>query len=159
MRRSLGTNRGLHDRDTGLVRFGFRDYDPDVGRWTAKDPILFQGGDTDLYGYCLSDPVNWVDVDGLLWQKALEWLAKKSDKIRDKLGLNPMTPEQIIKELADKEIKRIKEGPDPNDKRIKELEALKSQMDEKGLDPLSDCLKRLLKEKEIIGRDDPCEQE
>jgi YD repeat-containing protein len=29
---------GLHDRDTGLVRFGFRDYDPDIGRWTAKDP-------------------------------------------------------------------------------------------------------------------------
>ena len=23
---------GLYDRDTGLVRFGFRDYDPDVGR-------------------------------------------------------------------------------------------------------------------------------
>jgi len=28
---------GLHDRDTGLVRFGYRDYDPDTGRWTAKD--------------------------------------------------------------------------------------------------------------------------
>ena len=41
---------GLHDRDTGLVRFGFRDYDPDTGRWTAKDPIGFAGGDTDLYG-------------------------------------------------------------------------------------------------------------
>ena len=42
---------GLHDRDTGLVRFGYRDYDPEVGRWTAKDPIGFDGGDTDLYGY------------------------------------------------------------------------------------------------------------
>ncbi len=30
---------GLYDRDTGLIRFGFRDYDPDKGRWTAKDPI------------------------------------------------------------------------------------------------------------------------
>jgi len=29
---------GLHDRDTGLIRFGARDYDPDTGRWTAKDP-------------------------------------------------------------------------------------------------------------------------
>jgi RHS repeat-associated protein len=58
---------GLHDRDTGLVRFGYRDYDPDVGRWTAKDPILFAGGDTDLYGYCLSDPVNLIDPEGLLW--------------------------------------------------------------------------------------------
>ena len=56
---------GLHDRDTGLVRFGFRDYDPDVGRWTAKDPIGFAGGDTDLYGYCLNDPVNWVDPEAL----------------------------------------------------------------------------------------------
>ena len=56
---------GLHDRDTGLVRFGYRDYDPDTGRWTAKDPILFAGGDTDLYGYVLKDPVNLVDQDGL----------------------------------------------------------------------------------------------
>jgi len=56
---------GLHDRDTNLVRFGFRDYDPDVGRWTAKDPIFFAGGDMDLYGYCLNDPVNWVDPWGL----------------------------------------------------------------------------------------------
>jgi RHS repeat-associated protein len=57
---------GLHDRDTGLVRFGYRDYDPDVGRWTAKDPIFFAGGDTDLYGYVLNDPVSRVDSYGLL---------------------------------------------------------------------------------------------
>jgi RHS repeat-associated protein len=30
---------GLYDPDTGLVRFGARDYDPAVGRWIAKDPI------------------------------------------------------------------------------------------------------------------------
>jgi len=57
---------GLHDQDTGLLRFGFRDYDPNVGRWTAKDPILFAGGNTDLYGYCLNDPVNWMDPLGLI---------------------------------------------------------------------------------------------
>jgi RHS repeat-associated protein len=56
---------GLYDRDTGLVRFGFRDYDPDVGRWTAKDPIGFAAGDTDLYGYCLNDPTNFSDPVGL----------------------------------------------------------------------------------------------
>jgi RHS repeat-associated protein len=55
---------GLHDRDTGFVRFGYRDYDPDTGRWTAKDPIFFVGGDTDLYGYCLSDPINFIDPTG-----------------------------------------------------------------------------------------------
>jgi RHS repeat-associated protein len=55
---------GLHDRDTGLVRFGYRDYDPEVGRWTAKDPIGFGGGDMDLYGYVLNDPANIFDLDG-----------------------------------------------------------------------------------------------
>jgi uncharacterized protein RhaS with RHS repeats len=47
------------------VRFGFSDYDLDIGRWTAKDPVGFAGGDTDLYGYCLNDPVNLVDPFGL----------------------------------------------------------------------------------------------
>jgi RHS repeat-associated protein len=56
---------GLHDKDTNLIRFGFRDYDPDIGRWTAKDPILFRGGSIDLYGYCLNDPINAVDLIGL----------------------------------------------------------------------------------------------
>jgi len=56
---------GLFDRDTGLVRFGYRDYDTDTGRWTAKDPIGFAGGDTDLYGYCQNDPINWIDPYGL----------------------------------------------------------------------------------------------
>ena len=57
---------GLHDRDTGLVRFGYRDYDPNTGRWTAKDPIIYAGGDTDLYGYVLNDPINFIDPYGLI---------------------------------------------------------------------------------------------
>jgi len=56
---------GLYDKDTGLVRFGFRDYDPDIGRWTAKDPIGFSGGSVDLYGYCLNSPVKFNDPWGL----------------------------------------------------------------------------------------------
>ncbi|TAN35333.1 MAG: RHS repeat-associated core domain-containing protein, partial [Verrucomicrobia bacterium] len=55
---------GLYDRDTHLVRFGARDYDAETGRWTAKDPIGFGGGDTNLYGYVVNDPVNWVDPLG-----------------------------------------------------------------------------------------------
>jgi len=56
---------GLYDRDTQFVRFGARDYDAETGRWTAKDPILFAGGDTNLYGYVVSDPVNEIDPLGL----------------------------------------------------------------------------------------------
>jgi RHS repeat-associated protein len=72
----------LHDRDTGLVRFGFRDYDPDTGRWTAKDPIGFAGGNIDLYGYCLNDPVNWVDSLGLV----LSWKQEVVVSIAGGLG-------------------------------------------------------------------------
>ena len=60
---------GLYDPDTGLTRFGARDYDSATGRWTAKDPILFEGGNTNLYGYVLNDPVNLVDPLGLYWME------------------------------------------------------------------------------------------
>lgn len=56
---------GLYDRDTKLVRFGARDYDAETGRWTAKDPIGFGGGDANLYGYVIDDPLNWQDPSGL----------------------------------------------------------------------------------------------
>ena len=43
-----------------------RDYDLETGRTTAKDPIRFEGGGTNLYGYVLQDPINHVDPDGKL---------------------------------------------------------------------------------------------
>jgi RHS repeat-associated protein len=65
LRLPLGFAGGLHDRDLGFVRFGWRDYDVKTGRWTAPDPIGDKGGDSDWYGYCLDDPVNGVDPLGL----------------------------------------------------------------------------------------------
>ncbi len=56
---------GISDLDTQLTRFGARDYDAQTGRWTAKDPILFDGGDTNLYGYVLADPINDFDPNGM----------------------------------------------------------------------------------------------
>jgi len=56
---------GIYDRDTKLVRFGARDYDAETGRWTVKDPIGFWGGDSNLYGYVVNDPVNRIDPMGL----------------------------------------------------------------------------------------------
>ena len=55
---------GMSDPETGLVRFGARDYDPMVGRWTSKDPIRFRGDGPNLYAYALGDPVNNIDSTG-----------------------------------------------------------------------------------------------
>ena len=54
---------GLYDPQTGLVRFGARDYDASTGRRTSKDPIRFRGGMI-LYRYVGNDPVNWRDPKG-----------------------------------------------------------------------------------------------
>jgi RHS repeat-associated protein len=102
---------GIYDPETRLCRFGYRDYDTDTGRWTAKDPIFFAGGDTNLYGYCVGDPMNWVDPEGMAggyirWLRravrkegpdALKDIVKDkvNDKIGDVLGL-PTTPWGII---------------------------------------------------------------
>lgn len=61
----IGFAGGIYDADTKLVKFGARDYDPETGRWTLKDPIMFEGGDTNLYGYVANDPVNFIDPSGL----------------------------------------------------------------------------------------------
>lgn len=55
---------GLYNPDTKLTRFGARDHDAETGRWTAKDPVRFGGGDVNLYGYVLDDPINSVDPGG-----------------------------------------------------------------------------------------------
>ncbi len=63
---------GLYDSDTKLVRFGARDYDATIGRWTTKDPIGFNGGDTNLYNYVGNNPMSYVDPTGL-YTEVIGW--------------------------------------------------------------------------------------
>lgn len=76
-----------------------RDYDPKTGRWTAKDPIRFRGGEN-FYAYVANDPLNLVDPTGLdFLGKCLaeEYLKKYGpnawDKIReDRDSTQPVVP-------------------------------------------------------------------
>jgi RHS repeat-associated protein len=56
---------GIYEPITGLVRFGARDYNPQLRRWTQKDPIRFDGGQENIYTYASNDPVNFSDPLGL----------------------------------------------------------------------------------------------
>jgi RHS repeat-associated protein len=80
---------GLYEHDTGLVRFGTRDYDAEVGRWTAKDPIGFAGGDAYLYAYAMNDPTNNIDPTGTEWW----WTGRTS------YPWYYITPENLILEI------------------------------------------------------------
>jgi RHS repeat-associated protein len=57
---------GMYDADTGLTRFGERDYDAVVGRWTQKDPMKWGGGQTNFYNYVGGDPIDQMDPTGTI---------------------------------------------------------------------------------------------
>ena len=55
---------GLYDTHTKLLRFGARDYDPQVGRWTAKDPLGAASSQGQVYLYAMASPGNISDPSG-----------------------------------------------------------------------------------------------
>ncbi|MBE7499854.1 MAG: hypothetical protein HS113_06005 [Verrucomicrobiales bacterium] len=61
----VGFAGGLPDPVTGLVRFGWRDYEPDSGRWTTPDPLRHESPDPNPYLYANGNPVSFRDPAGL----------------------------------------------------------------------------------------------
>jgi len=57
---------GLYDPDTGVVRFGARDYDPLSAHWLAKDPMGLEAG-SNVYEYTGGNPIDRVDPSGRDW--------------------------------------------------------------------------------------------
>ncbi len=53
------------DRETGLLYYGFRYYNPSTGCWLSRDPIEENGG-FNLYGMVDNDAVNLTDILGLI---------------------------------------------------------------------------------------------
>jgi RHS repeat-associated protein len=66
---------GLWDRDLKLLKFGARDYDPEVSRWVRMEPLMkrsreavrlaMRGQALNAYVYARNDPLHWKDSTGL----------------------------------------------------------------------------------------------
>ncbi len=95
----FGFGGGIYDIDTGFIRFGARDYDAEIGRWTIKDPIGFAGRDENFYAYVKNDPINHRDSNGMdSWKRIKKWydkykewkkweeISEEIDKLIDKLN-------------------------------------------------------------------------
>ena len=115
---------GLYDHQTKLVKFGAREYDGSTGRWLSKDPIGFEGGDSNLYGYVLQDPVNMIDPEGKFWTAVASWAIKQIVKY------------PINKAMTDKPIM----NEDQEIKKMYEEERIKRELDEQGCGVYKTCM-------------------
>jgi RHS repeat-associated protein len=59
---NLGYTGKPYDTTTGLYNYGYRDYAPEVARFTTEDPIR---DGANWFAYVNNDPVNWLDLWGL----------------------------------------------------------------------------------------------
>jgi RHS repeat-associated protein len=119
---------GLYDSQTKLVRFGARDYDASIGRWTCKDPIGFGRGETGLYGYVGNDPINWIDPSGLV-DKWYNWKieGKLIERAKEKgIELSKKAAVDLRKEMRENELDILR---DDNKGEKEQLDVLKNIKD------------------------------
>ncbi len=70
------------DPETGLAYYGFRYYDPELGRWPSRDPIGEQGG-LNLYAFVGNDGVNQWDYLGMTYRITLNFIIPATGKAAD----------------------------------------------------------------------------
>jgi RHS repeat-associated protein len=95
----FGYGGGLYDSDTGLLRFGQRDYAPETGQWTARDPILFDGTQYSLYAYVNNDPINLIDPLGTKPCRTRDPRKDRSKPHPEKEHPGPPDEEELLRDL------------------------------------------------------------
>lgn len=111
---------GLYDRDTGLVRFGARDYEAESGRWMVKDKKKFNSGDTNIYRYVGNGVMNFMDFNGFDRESAQEQI-KKDSGLLWKVVKIPSKVIDTVSDTTDVIKDAYNNGEDPNQEILKNL--------------------------------------
>ena len=75
------------DRETGLMYFGARYYDPGIGRWMSMDPSAESDLSLSHYSFCSNNPINKFDPDGLTdWWAATKAVSRSGLGITESVG-------------------------------------------------------------------------
>ena len=63
-----GFSTKYQDKETGLLYYGYRFFDPKTGRWLSKDPIE-ESGSANLYEFSHNNGATYIDILGLAWME------------------------------------------------------------------------------------------
>lgn len=86
-----------YDDFTGLYYYRARYYDANLGRFISEDPIGFNGGDVNLFGYVRNRPLKYKDSLGLDNPADPDSIYKtfQREKMRDRSTFENIRPEEF----------------------------------------------------------------
>jgi RHS repeat-associated protein len=95
----LGYTGKPYDTVTGMYNYGYRDYAPEVARFTTVDPVR---DGANWFAYVNNDPVNWVDELGLAGEGANDKGNKTEISVKVEAQVGPISNKTEINVEVDK---------------------------------------------------------
>ncbi|ROH99390.1 DUF6443 domain-containing protein [Chryseobacterium daecheongense] len=103
---------GKELQETGMYDYGWRQYMPDLGRWTQIDPLSEKGHNFSPYNYAINNPILFIDPDGL-WISITDGENQyryTSGHIQHEVGGEWVTIDGKDKEKLSTNVRKIMEG-------------------------------------------------
>lgn len=99
----------FEEADLNWYDYGFRNYDPQIGRFPQLDPLTDEYHLLTPYQYASCDPITNIDVDGLEGESAVKTVASSADFFLDKTGdvAVRVGQEAVVKAVVKKTVTQV----------------------------------------------------